>query len=41
MRPPNVTANVDRPSEEGGWQGWGHWLGACNARGNVGQWAAK
>ena len=32
MRPPNVPAHPERTYEDGGWQGWGHWLGTGNAR---------
>ena len=30
VRPPNVPANPDRTYKDGGWQGWGHWLGTGN-----------
>ena len=33
LRPPGVPANPDRTYKDGGWQGWGHWLGTGNARG--------
>ena len=29
-RPPNVPAAPDQTYEDGGWQGWGHWLGTGN-----------
>ena len=31
MRPPNVPSNPPRTYKDGGWQGWGQWLGAGNA----------
>ena len=31
-RPPNVPADPSRAYEDGGWQGWGHWLGTGDAR---------
>ena len=30
LRPPNVPSNPDRVYKDGGWQGWGHWLGTGN-----------
>ena len=30
MRPPNVPSHPDRTYKDGGWQGWGHWLGTGN-----------
>ena len=27
MRPPNVPSNPNATYKDGGWQGWGHWLG--------------
>ena len=30
MRPPNVPSNPNRAYKDGGWQGWGHWLGTGN-----------
>jgi len=30
MCPPNVPSNPDRAYKDGGWQGWGHWLGTGN-----------
>ena len=30
MRPPNVPSQPDRAYKNGGWQGWGHWLGTGN-----------
>ena len=29
-RPPNVPTNPHRTYKDGGWQGWGHWLGTGN-----------
>ena len=29
-RPPNVPSHPDRAYKDGGWQGWGHWLGTSN-----------
>jgi len=29
-RPPNVPSHPDRTYKDGGWQGWGHWLGTGN-----------
>ena len=26
-RPPNMPSNPDTTYKDGGWQGWGHWLG--------------
>ena len=31
MRPTNVPSNPDKAYTDGGWQGWGHWLGTGNA----------
>ena len=31
-RPPNVPSHPDRVYKDGGWQGWGHWLGTSNQR---------
>ena len=33
MRPPNVPSNPNRAYKDGGWQGWGHWLGTGNTKG--------
>ena len=30
MCPPNVPSNPQRTYKDGGWQGWGHWLGTGN-----------
>ena len=30
MCPPNVPSHPERTYKDGGWQGWGHWLGAGN-----------
>ena len=30
-RPPNVPSHPDATYKDGGWQGWGHWLGTGNA----------
>ena len=30
MRPPNVPTRPDRTYKDGGWQGYGHWLGTGN-----------
>ena len=30
LRPPNVPSNPNRTYKDGGWQGWGHWLGTGN-----------
>ena len=30
MRPPNVPSHPDCTYRDGGWQGWGHWLGTGN-----------
>ena len=30
MRPPNLPSNPERTYKDGGWQGWGHWLGTGN-----------
>ena len=30
-RPPNVPSAPDKAYKDGGWQGWGHWLGTSNA----------
>ena len=35
MRPPNVPSMPDRVYRDGGWQGWGHWLGTGNAAGGT------
>ena len=32
MRPPNVPSNPDSTYKDGGWQGWGHWLGTGNIK---------
>ena len=32
-RPPNVPSNPDKIYKDGGWQGWGHWLGTGNLNG--------
>ena len=29
-RPPNMPSNPDKTHKDGGWRGWGHWLGAGN-----------
>ena len=29
-RPPNVPTQPNRTYKDGGWQGWGHWLGTSN-----------
>ena len=34
MRPPNVPTCPDRTYKNGGWQGWGHWLGTGNQHTN-------
>ena len=34
-RPPNVPTHPDRTYKDGGWQGWGHWLGTGNAAGRT------
>ena len=31
MCPPNVPSHPERTYKDGGWQGWGHWLGTGNA----------
>ena len=31
-RPPNVPSNPDQTYKDGGWQGWGHWLGTGNTQ---------
>ena len=31
-RPPNVPSNPNATYKDGGWQGWGHWLGTGNQR---------
>ena len=33
MCPPSVPSHPDRTYKDGGWQGWGHWLGTGNQRG--------
>ena len=33
MRPPNVPSTPARTYKDGGWQGWGHWLGTGNRTG--------
>ena len=30
-RPPNVPSHPDGTYKDGGWQGWGHWLGTASA----------
>ena len=32
MRPPNVPSNPNATYKDGGWQGWGHWLGTGNTQ---------
>ena len=32
MRPPNVPSHPNQAYEDGGWQGWGHWLGTGNTQ---------
>ena len=32
MRPPNVPSNPNATYKDGGWQGWGHWLGTGNVK---------
>ena len=32
MCPPNVPSNPHRTYKDGGWQGWGHWLGTGNTK---------
>ena len=32
MCPPNVPSNPDHTYKDGGWQGWGHWLGSGNIK---------
>ena len=32
LRPPNVPADPCRVYKDGGWQGWGHWLGTGNTK---------
>ena len=34
-RPPNVPSNPQTTYKDGGWQGWGHWLGTGNTNRNV------
>ena len=34
-RPPNVPSHPDATYKDGGWQGWGHWLGTGN------QWSRR
>ena len=34
-RPPNIPSNPDRVYQNGGWQGWGHWLGSSNQKTKV------
>ena len=36
MRPPNVPACPNQVYKNHGWQGWGHWLGAGNAKAGAG-----
>ena len=31
-RPPNVPSNPNKTYKDGGWQGWGHWLGTGNVQ---------
>ena len=33
MRPPSVPSHPQRTYKDGGWQGWGHWLGTGNVKG--------
>ena len=33
MRPPKVPADPRHAYQDGGWQGWGHWLGTGNTPG--------
>ena len=35
MCPPNVPSNPQRTYKDGGWQGWGHWLGTGNVSSKV------
>ena len=34
-RPPNVPSHPHRTYKDGGWQGWGHWLGTGNTGNNT------
>ena len=31
-RPPTMPSTLDKTYKDGGWQGWGHWLGTGNTR---------
>ena len=35
-RPPNVPSNPNAAYKDGGWQGWGHWLGTGNTKAATG-----
>ena len=35
-RPPNVPSRPDKTYKDGGWQGWGHWLGTGNTKAATG-----
>ena len=37
MRPPNVSSDPRKFYKHDGWQGWGHWLGTGNTKGNTKQ----